>query len=136
GIVFVPRNLVVKIPGTVAFEDGAFATLGSVALQGVRQAGVQLAECVAVVGLGLVGLLTVQLLRIAGCKVFGYDIAETNLALASQFGCTHCSTNREDSLVSIHSHTGGHGADAVIITAAATSGEPMEAAVDFVREKG
>jgi len=83
---YVPRNLAVKIPGDVSFEEAAFVTLGAIALQGVRQADVRLGERVGVLGLGLIGLLTVQILKASGCKVIGADIDEDKLKIAEDLG--------------------------------------------------
>ena len=83
---FIPRNLCAKLPDGVGFEDAAYATLGSIAMQGVRQADLRLGESVAVIGLGLLGLLTVQLLKASGCRVIGADPDPTKCALAKRLG--------------------------------------------------
>lgn len=85
-VVSVPQNLVVKIPDNVLSEEAAFTTLGAIALQGVRQADPRLGERVAVIGLGLLGQLTVQLLKANGCRVFGIDISEPLIELAKKSG--------------------------------------------------
>ena len=81
-VISVPRNLCVHLPESLSFEEGAFGTVGAIALQGVRLAGPTLGESVVVIGLGLVGQITVQLLKANGCRVFGIDIDETRLQLA------------------------------------------------------
>ena len=86
-VVFVPKNLAVKIPDGVDFESAAFTTLGAIALQGLRLADVRLGETVAVIGLGLVGLLTVQLAKAAGCRVVGMDPNPERCRLAQELGC-------------------------------------------------
>jgi threonine dehydrogenase-like Zn-dependent dehydrogenase len=83
---FVPQNLVSRIPDGVPYSAAAFATLGSIALQGVRRLGGTLGEQIVVMGLGLVGQLTVQLLRLAGCRVFGVDLLQSRIDLARRFG--------------------------------------------------
>src|SRR5258708_27491892 len=83
---FIPRNLVVPLPEDVDFESAAFVTVGAVALQGIRQAGPRLGENVLVIGLGLVGQLAVQLLKAAGCRVFGIDLDQTRVDLACELG--------------------------------------------------
>jgi len=117
-IVAVPQNLCAKVPEGVALEHAAFTTLGAIALHGVRQADVRLGETVAVIGLGLVGQLTVQLLRAAGCRVVGWDPQPGACALAG------VATGEPDS------------ADAVIIAAATDSSEPLELAAQLCRDRG
>ena len=87
GIVSVPRNLVVKVPNEVGFDEAAFTTISAIAMQGVRQADVRVGEQVAVIGLGLIGLITVQLLKASGCRVIGMDVASRNFDLALALGC-------------------------------------------------
>ncbi|MCX7887557.1 MAG: bi-domain-containing oxidoreductase, partial [Verrucomicrobiae bacterium] len=116
--VAVPRNLCAKIPEGVALEHAAFTTLGAIALHGVRQADVRLGETVAVLGLGLVGQLTVQILRAAGCKVVGWDPQPEACALAG------VKPGEPDS------------ADAVIVAAATNSSEPMDMAAELCRDRG
>jgi threonine dehydrogenase-like Zn-dependent dehydrogenase len=86
GAVFVPRNLTVAIPEGVSFEDASYVTLGAIALQGVRVAEPRLGETVAVIGLGLLGQLTVQILRAAGCRVVGIDLDPSKVQLAREMG--------------------------------------------------
>jgi polar amino acid transport system substrate-binding protein len=133
--IFVPKNLVVKIPPGVSFEEAAFTTLGAIALQGVRQADVRLGEQVAVIGLGLVGLITVQLLKANGCRVIGLDISEDNFELAKKLGCDACTLSTTDAEKVVEAFTKGYGTDAVIITAATRSNEPLELALQFARKK-
>jgi predicted dehydrogenase/NADPH:quinone reductase-like Zn-dependent oxidoreductase len=121
-IVSVPRNLV--------------ATLGAIALQGVRQAEVRLGDSVAVIGLGLVGLLTVQLLKAQGCRVIGIDVDSTKFALARELGCDDCTVSDRDASLAVDSFTQGYGADAVVITASTRSNQPIELALDVARRKG
>jgi polar amino acid transport system substrate-binding protein len=134
-IVSVPRHLAAKIPEGVGFDQAAFCTLGAIAMQGVRQADIRLGERVAVIGLGLLGLLTVQLLKAAGCRVAGLDINKNNFALAGRLGCDLCLKSGEASSDAVASFTGGHGTDAVIITASTRSNEPLELALKFARKR-
>ena len=85
-IVYVPRNLMVKIPEGVSDEDAAFATIGAIALQGIRVADLRLGEKVVVIGLGLLGLLAVQLVKAAGCMVLGTDLNPDRVKLAVELG--------------------------------------------------
>jgi polar amino acid transport system substrate-binding protein len=135
-VVAVPRNLAVKIPEGVSFEEAAFTTLGAIAMQGVRQAKVSLGESVAVVGLGLLGQLTVQLLKAAGCRVIGLDINERQFDLAREFGADACVVSGAGAAETVESLTRGIGCDAVILTAGTSSNAPMEFAIKVARKKG
>lgn len=135
-IISVPRNLVVRIPDEIGFDDAAFTTLGAIAMQGVRQADVRVGEQVVVIGLGLVGLLTVQLLKAGGCRVLGLDIDSRNFELALKLGCDQCVPANDDALLAVQAFTRGYGADAVLITAATKSDEPVQQAMQVVRKRG
>jgi predicted dehydrogenase/threonine dehydrogenase-like Zn-dependent dehydrogenase len=136
-IVCVPKNLVVPIPEGVNSDAAAFTTLGAIALQGVRQADVRLGEIVAVVGLGLLGLLSVQLLRASGCRVLGTDVDPAKLALAKELGCEVALLASDESLQEqVLISTGGYGVDATIITASTSSNQPVEQAGEITRERG
>ena len=136
-IVAVPKNLVAPIPTAVPLDHAAFTTLGAIALQGVRQANVQLGEKVAVIGLGLVGLLTVQILNAAGARVFGIDVAAGKVELGIKLGCVQAGLANDEMLdQKILEFTGGYGVDATIITAASHSNGPVEQAAAITREKG
>lgn len=130
----VPRNLCVRIPDGVSTADAAFTTLGAIALQGVRQANPLLGERVVVVGLGLVGLLTVQMLKANGCAVLGADLNEARARLAEALGADMAATG--DVEEACEAFTGGRGADAVIIAAATSGNGPIEVAADVSRQKG
>jgi polar amino acid transport system substrate-binding protein len=132
---YIPKNLAAKIPDGVSFEEAAFGTVGAIALQGVRQADVKLGEYVAVVGLGLLGLIAVQLLKANGCRVIGLDINENNFEIAKKLGCDECAISNEDSLKIVESFTKGYGTDAVLLTAATKSNEPVELAMKYARKK-
>lgn len=129
----VPKNLSVRIPPSVSDEDASFVTLGAIALQGVRQAEPTLGERFVVMGLGLIGLLTVQLLKANGCAVLGFDPDIERAELARQLGA--------DIAVSsgLHEAVRGFceaGADAVIVTASTKSNEPINTAAELSRLKG
>lgn len=134
-VISVPRNLCVRLPDGLSFETGAFGTLGAIALQGVRLAEPTLGESVVVIGLGLVGQLTVQLLKANGCRVFGVDTDETRIQLANGCGAEQgCPPGEARERVATWSR--GRGADACIITAATSSDEPIEVAGEISRLKG
>jgi predicted dehydrogenase len=133
-LTWVPKNLTVRIADNVDYDSAAFVTLGSIALQGVRVAEVKIGEHVAVVGLGLVGLLTAQILQAAGCEVWGIDVDPDRVALARELGVTRAQVNSE--FVSTGSLAAASGADAVIVTAATSSNEPIELAGQMARDRG
>lgn len=137
GVVAVPQNLVVKVPATVGLDAAACTTLGAIAMQGVRQASPQLGEFVCVIGLGLLGQITAQILRANGCQVFGVDTAESMVELAEKASC-HATRTRSDAGMesAVAAFTGGRGFDAVIITAATQSTDPVELATAILRQKG
>ena len=136
-VVVVPRNLVAPIPGNLSFEEAAFATVGAIALQGVRRAEVGFGSRVLVIGLGLLGQITWQLLEDAGCEVIGADISAEMVDLAAQLGLARALVRgRDDVEGACAAATDGHGVDAVIITAAAKSRDPIELAGAVARERG
>jgi polar amino acid transport system substrate-binding protein len=132
----VPRNLTVPIPDGVSFEDAAYVTLGAIALQGVRVADVRLGDRVAVIGLGLLGQLAVQILRASGCHVLGIDLDPSKVELARELGAEVAVLRSDDVLAAVASFTGGVGVDAVVITAAANSNDPIELAGEICRDRG
>lgn len=134
-LVSVPVNLVALAPENVGAETAAYATLGAIALQGVRQADAKLGEGVAVIGLGLVGLLTVQLLRAAGCTVIGIDPNEHARKRGLACGAA-AAVDPAGAEAATQSHTRGIGTDAVIVCAATSSSEPLELAGRLARSRG
>ena len=131
---YVPRNLVVKIPDSVSFEDASCATVGSIALQGVRQCDLKLGESACVIGLGLLGILAVQMLKAAGCKVIGFDPNPQRCTLAVSCGADLAvHANLADAALEF---SDGYGVDAVLITAATKSDEPVTVAGEICRQKG
>ncbi len=133
-ILSVPRNLCAKIPVGVPTEDAAFATIGAIAMQGVRQADLRVGERAVVVGLGLLGLLTVQILRASGCRVLGVDLDPSRTALAAELGADATATT--DAVEQALAMSDGCGADAVLLTAATSSNGPIESAPDMLRHRG
>lgn len=135
-VVRVPRNLVVAIPDSVSFESASSVALGAIALQGVRRATPTLGETFVVIGLGILGQLTVQLLRANGCRVIGVDLDRSRIALAERHGM-HWGIHPDDAedVAQVARITGGAGADGVIITAATPSDAVVSAAFRMCRKK-
>jgi len=133
----VPRLLVARIPDTasVSFEEAAFTTVGAVALHGIRVADVKIGDVVAVIGLGLLGQLTAQVLRAAGCVVLGMDPAADRADLALRLGATATCTSSDAFHDLCLQHTGGFGADAVLITAETPSSDPVNLAGRIARDR-
>jgi predicted dehydrogenase/threonine dehydrogenase-like Zn-dependent dehydrogenase len=133
----IPRLLAARIHPTspVSFEEAAFSTLGAVALHGVRTADVKLGDVVAVIGLGLLGQLTVQILKAAGCRVLGMDIAPERAELALRLGADDVCISRDGLCDLCLRHSSGHGADAVLITAETASSEPVDVAGEVARDR-
>lgn len=133
----VPRNLCARVPDGVELKDAAFTTVGAIALNGVRQAGVTLGDTVVVIGLGLVGLLAVQILKAAGCRVIGIDLDPHKVELARQCGADAAMLRGDAALTdSVFQITGGIGADAAYVAASANSADPMALAGEVVRDRG
>ncbi len=134
---FIPRNLCVKLQDNVDFRDACFTTVGSIAMQGIRNADVKVGENVVVIGLGFIGLITLQILKASGCRVFGIDLDESKVNLALELGADAASSRKSANLEEkIIQFSRGIGADAVIITAAAKSNDPVEFAGEITRERG
>lgn len=135
-VLSVPKNLCVRLPENVGFDAAAFGTLGAIALQGVRLAELTLGESVVVIGLGLIGQLTVQLLKAHGCRVFGIDLDESKVELARRFGADGGCAPDDNAKRQVMDWSRGRGADAVLITAASQSNQPVELAGEISRAKG
>jgi len=136
-MVVVPKNLCVRIPDGVSDEAASFTVIGAIALQGLRLAAPTLGEAVVVTGLGLVGLMTVQLLRAQGCRVLGIDFERDKLALARQFGAEVVDVSTgADPVAAAMEFSRGRGVDAVVITASTKSNEPMHQAARMCRRRG
>lgn len=136
-VVCVPKNLCAKIPDGVDDETAPFTVVASIALQGVRLIQPTLGERIVVIGLGLVGLLTVQILQAHGCRVLGIEFNEEKLKLAETLGVetVHLGSG-EDPVASGMSFSGGRGVDGVLITAATQSNEPVHQAAQMCRKRG
>jgi polar amino acid transport system substrate-binding protein len=135
-VLSVPQNLCVHLPESVSYDSGSFGTLGAIALQGVRLAQPTLGESIVVIGLGLIGQLTVQLLKANGCQVFGLDLDEDRVKLALELGADGAAVSNEETVKVIERWTRGRGADAVLITAATDSNQPVELSAQISRMKG
>ena len=134
-IVCVPKNLCVRIPEGVDFESAAFVALGGIALEAVRLADVTLGSKVVVIGLGLLGQITVQLLKAAGCHVLGVDVVPAKVQMALEHGAEAGAAIGQGDVIAAVREVAPQGADAVIITAATSSNEPLELAAE-VAEAG
>ncbi len=137
----VPRMLVAKIPDVgetasqVSYDEAAFGTLGAICLHGIRTAEAALGDTVAVIGLGLLGQITAQLLQAAGCRVFGMDLSQPRVDLAIANGVETACTNARDFRDVCLQKTGGVGVDSVLITAETPSSEPVNLAAELARDR-
>jgi predicted dehydrogenase/threonine dehydrogenase-like Zn-dependent dehydrogenase len=134
--VSVKRNLVCRIPDGCALEHAATSTVGAIALQGVRRANLALGEVACVIGLGLIGLITVQLLRANGCRVIGHDLDPERCKRAKALGAVAADTDLGRVQHVVRDLTGDHGVDATLITAATKSSEPINTAMELTRRRG
>jgi predicted dehydrogenase/threonine dehydrogenase-like Zn-dependent dehydrogenase len=134
--VSIPKNLVAHIPDNVTDEQAAFTVIGSIGLQGIRLLNPTLGETIVVTGLGLIGLLTAQLLVANGCKVIGVDFDESKLALAHQWGIIPFNPRNGDVVKFVEENTNGIGADGVIISASAKTDEIISQAAKMSRKRG
>ena len=134
-MVAVPKNLCVKIPEGLSMEEASYVTLGSIALQGVRQSTPDLGSVVAVIGLGLLGQLTLQMLKANGCRVVAADVVAERCELAKELGADEA-VEPERLLDAVAKMTDGHGADVVIITASTKGNGPIELGAEVARRKG
>lgn len=134
-VVSVPGNLVAPVPDGVPLRDAAFTTLGAIAMQGVRRAEPSLGESVVVVGLGLIGLITVQVLSAAGCRVAGVEPLARRRELALSLGA-EMALAPDDAVAPLREWSGGAGADATIVTAGSESSIILNSAVEMLRRKG
>lgn len=137
---WVPANLFVAVPAGVALDQAAFATVGAIALQGMRQAEIHLGESACVIGLGLLGQILVRLLRGAGVRATGIDIVAERCRLAESAGAAACATpdgpGFEELARRINELTGGHGVDCVFLTTGSKDNKPVEIAAQIARDRG
>ncbi|MFG1907835.1 bi-domain-containing oxidoreductase [Kribbella sp. NPDC048928] len=136
---WVPLNLCVPVPDGVPAEQAAFSTVGAIAMQGVRQAEVQLGDTAVVIGLGLVGQLVVRLLVAAGVRVFGIDTVEDRCRMAEKAGALHCSSPDEAGVATLERSlleaSNGLGADHILLAAGGHSNGPVETAARLARDR-
>ncbi len=136
-VVRVPKNLCALIPDNVSDEEASFTVVASIGLQGIRLAEPTLGEAFVVTGVGLIGLLTVQLLRAQGCRVLAIDYDDAKLELAKQFGAEVCNPGKgEDPVAAGMAFSRGNGVDGVIITASTKSNDPVTQAARMSRKRG
>ncbi|HEX3353646.1 MAG TPA: bi-domain-containing oxidoreductase [Terriglobales bacterium] len=133
---FIPKNLAVRVPDSVSLEAAALSAIGAIALQGFRQSRAALGEVVAVIGAGLVGVLTIQLAKAAGCRVVALDLDRERAEHALQFGADLALCPQERDTAMRVKEFARYGADAAIITASSSSAEPIELAANISRDRG
>jgi len=133
---FVPRNLAVRVPPQVSSAAASLTTIGAIAMQGVRQAEAGIGETVAVIGAGLVGVLTIQILRAGGCRVVAIDLSPQRVKRAADFGAHLAVAADDPTLASTIKEFSRYGVDAAILTAATDSAEPAEMAARILRDRG
>jgi predicted dehydrogenase/threonine dehydrogenase-like Zn-dependent dehydrogenase len=133
---FVPANLAVRVPDGVSLEAASLTTIGAIAIQGVRQANVTFGETVAVIGVGLVGVLAIQVLRAAGCRVVAIDLSSERAAKAIELGAHLGLSTGDPALERAVASFSRYGVDAALITAATKSAEPLELAARLLRDRG
>ena len=135
--VCVPKNLVAKVPDNISDDEAAFTVIGSIGLEGVRLLSAQLGETIVVIGLGLIGLLAVQLLKANGCKVIGVDFDRQKVDMAARMGVTAINPQSGTNAVSfVQDFTSGIGADGVLITASSDSDSIIHEACEMSRKRG
>ena len=135
-VVSIPKNLVVKIPNSVTDEDATFTVIGSIGLQGIRLLKPQLGETIVVVGLGLIGLITCQLLKANGCNVIGIDLDQSKCDLAKKWGIKTFNPKTSNCVNSVIDYTLNRGADGILITASTKSDDVISQAAQMSRKKG
>jgi len=136
-VVRVPKNLCVKIPNNVDDESASFTVLGAIGLQGIRLIQPTMGECFVVTGLGLIGLLCVQMLRANGCRVLGIDVDSNKCEMAQKFGAETVDLSKgEDPIIIAQGFSRGRGVDGVLITAATKSDEIMHQSAEMCRKLG
>jgi len=134
-VLYVPKNLCAKVPDEAPLDAACYTTVGAIALQGIRQADTRLGETVAVIGLGLVGQLTVQLLKAAGCQVIGIDIDKTACELARKSGADVVASGDDQARAACQRFTDGRGVDCILVTAATKSSAPVVLAGELARDR-
>ena len=135
-VVNVPENLVAKIPDRITYEQASFTVVGAIALQGIRLMNPTFGETIVVTGLGLIGLLTVQILKSNGCRVIGLDFDSNKINLAKSFGVEAYDAGEVDAVEIVKNLTNGVGADGVLITASSKSNEVISESANVCRQRG
>jgi predicted dehydrogenase/threonine dehydrogenase-like Zn-dependent dehydrogenase len=134
--VCIPKNLVAKIPDNVSDDEASFTVIGSIGLQSIRLLNPTLGETVVVFGLGLIGLITAELLKANGCRVIGIDLDADKLAIAQSKGITAINPATDDVIQKVHELTGGTGCDGVVITASAKTDAIISQSAQMSRKRG
>ena len=133
----VPTNLVMHMPNELDYKLASTVTMGGIAMQGVRRADLRFGESCVVVGAGILGLLSLQMLKISGVRVMVTDLDEHRLQLAKQLGADLCiNPTKEDAVKTANNFSGGHGVDCVLFTAATSSSKPLSDSFKMCRKKG
>jgi predicted dehydrogenase/threonine dehydrogenase-like Zn-dependent dehydrogenase len=136
-LMYVPKNLFVKIPNNVSFEEASFVALGSIAMHGIRRAKPEFGDTFVVIGMGVIGQITAQILNNIGCKVIVTDVIESRLQLAEKLGCNKSvNINKNEPIKIVKEYTRGLGADGVIVCAGSKSSKPLLQALEICRDKG
>lgn len=135
-VVNIPENLVAKIPENVTFEDASFTVVGAIGLQGVRLINPTFGETIVVTGLGLIGLISAQILKANGCNVIGIDFDKEKLELASSWGITAINAAENNVVKAVETLTNNHGADGVLITASAKTDSIISESAQMCRKRG
>jgi len=136
-LMYVPKNLFVKVPDNVSFEEASFVALGSIAMHGIRRAKPEFGDNFVVIGMGIIGQITAQILNNIGCKVIVTDVIDSRLKLAERLGCDK-SINiiKNEPIKIVKEYTRGLGADGVIVCAGSKSSIPLLQALEMCRDKG
>ncbi len=135
-VVNIPENLVAKIPDDVSYEDAVFTVVGAIGLQGIRLIKPNIGETVVVIGLGLIGLISIQILKANGCNVIGFDQDLEKVNIARKLGITSFNASDNNSIRLVNEKTDNIGADAILITASSKSNEIISQAAKMCRKKG
>ena len=136
-LIYAPKNLFAKVPENVTPEEASFVTLGSIAMHGVRRAKPEFGDTFAVIGMGIVGQITAQILRNIGCSVIATDVIEERLKLAGRLGSDHTiNAGKKDPVETVIDYTQGIGVDGVIVCAGSKSPTPLIQAFEMCRDKG
>lgn len=134
--VSVPKNLVCRVPVGCSIQAASSVSIGAIAMQGVRRAETGIGDVVCVIGLGLIGLITAQILKASGCRVVGYDLSEERVARAAALGLGDTTADAGALHRHIAAASQGQGADVTVVTAASRSAEPVNLAMQTTRRKG